>query len=150
HTPVVSNNDSGLLTTATEVRDGILAITNEIMASQTSAETLDCLRPDVILELGLGNKSVQLLIDNDVDVPVTSYTGVAAETGRFLRGVQLVDALLGKLENLHAGGDLLADRHYQTLREIFRLSENDPFCERYFHRTIGRVIANEVLHRDWV
>jgi hypothetical protein len=150
HTPVVSNNNSGLLTTATEVRNGILAITNEIMASQTAVEILDSLRPDVILELGLGNKSVQLLIDNNIDVPVTSYTGTAEETSLFLRAIQLVNTMLGELENLHAGGDRLADRHYHTLREIFRLSEEDPFCERYFNRTVGRVIANEMLHRDRV
>jgi malonyl CoA-acyl carrier protein transacylase len=150
HTPVVSNNNTGLLTTAAEVRNGILAITNEIMASQTTVETLDSLRPDVILELGLGNKSVQLLIDNNVDVPVTSYAGTADEKGLFLHAVQLVDALLGELETLHATGEHLTDRHRQTLREIFWLSEDDPFCERYFYRTIGRVIANEMLLRDRV
>jgi malonyl CoA-acyl carrier protein transacylase len=148
HTPVVSNNNSGLLTTAAEVRNGVLAITNEIMASRTTVETLDSLRPDVILELGLGNKSVQLLIDNNVDIPVTSYTGTTEETGLLLRAVQLVDALLGELETLHAAGDRPTDRHYHTLREIFRLSREDPFCESYFYRTIGRVIANEMLHRD--
>jgi len=148
HTPVVSNNNSGLLTTAAEVRNGILAITNEIMASQAAVETLDSLRPDVILELGLGNKSVQLLSDNNVSIPVTSYTGIAEETGLFLRSVQLVDALLRELEDLHAAGDRLTDRHHHTLREIFRLSEEDPFCERYLYRTIGRVVANEMLHRD--
>lgn len=150
HTPVVSNNNSGLLTTAAEVRNGILAITNEIMASRSSVETLDSVRPDVILELGLGNKSVQLLIDNNVDIPVTSYTGTAEETGLFLRAMQLADALLGELENRHATGDRLTDRHYHTLREIFRLSMEDPFCERYFYRTIGRVITNEMLRRDRV
>jgi malonyl CoA-acyl carrier protein transacylase len=150
HTPVVSNNNSGLLTTADEVRNGVLAITNEIMASQTSVETLDSLRPDVILELGLGNKSVQLLTDNNVDLPVTSYTGAVEETGVFLRALRLVDALLGELENLHAAADRLIDRHYHTLREIFRLSGEDPFCESYFYRTIERVIAEEMLHRDRV
>jgi hypothetical protein len=148
HTPVVSNNNSGLLTTAAEVRNGILAITDEIMASQTAAETLDSLRPDAIVELGLGNKSVQLLIDNDVDVPVTSYAGIAEDCGPLLSAVILMDRMLGELENLHAQGDLLADRHYHTLREIFRLSEADPFCKRYIHRTIRRVLAHEMLHRD--
>jgi len=149
HTPVISNNNSGLLTTAAEVRNGILAITNEIMASQTTVETLNSLRPDVILELGLGNKSVQLLIDNNVDIPLASYTGAAEETGLLLRAVQLVDTLLGELETPHATGDRLTDRHYHTLREIFRLS-SDPFCEGYFYRTIGRVIASQMLHRDRV
>lgn len=149
-TPVVSNNDSGLLTTADEVRNGILAITNEVMASRIAVETLGSLQPDVILELGLGNKSVQLLMVNNIDIPVTSYTGNTEEAGLLLRTVQLVDTLLGELENLHAAGDRLTGRHYHTLREIFRLSGEDPFCEWYFYRAVERVIANEMLHRDRV
>jgi malonyl CoA-acyl carrier protein transacylase len=154
HTPVVSNNNSGLLTTATEVRNGILAITDEIMASQATVETLDSLRPDAIVELGLGSKSVQLLIDNNVGTPVTSYAGIVAksgdagETSLFLRAMQLVDALLGDLENLHVGDERVTRRHYHTLRGIFRFSAQDSFCERYFYRTIGRAVVNEILHRD--
>ena len=148
HTPVVSNNDAGLLTTAAEVREGILAITNEVMASRIAAETLEGLRPDVIVELGLGNKSVQLLIDNDVSIPVTAYTGPAGVTGTLLRALRSVDTVLAELEKLHAGGDQLTERHYATLREVFRLSEQNLFCERYFSRTIGRIIANEMLHAD--
>ncbi|WP_208024450.1 ACP S-malonyltransferase [Amycolatopsis pithecellobii] len=148
HTPVISNNDSGLLTTAAEVRAGVLAITDEIMASRDTVETLADLRPDVALELGLGNKSVQLLIDNDIDVPVTSYAGPAGEGGRFLRAVRLVDTLFGELEELHAPGSRLVFRHYQTSREIVRLSETIPFCERYFAHTIWRAIRNAILHRD--
>jgi hypothetical protein len=146
HTPVVSNNGSGLLTTAAEVRNGVLAITDEIMASRTAAETIDSLRPDAVLELGLGGKSVQLLIDNDVDAPATSYTGAAGENGLFLSAVQALDNLLGQLAGLHGGGRL-DERHLRTLREIFRLSDRDPFCERYFSRIMGNVIANEMLHR---
>jgi hypothetical protein len=150
HTPVVSNNNSGLLATASEVRNGILAITDEVMASQTTVEILDDLRPDVVLEFGLGNKSVQLLIDNNTDIPVTSYTGTAEEAGLFLRAEQLVDALLGELENLRVAGDRLTGQHYHTLREVFRLSAANPFCERYFQRTVGRVIATEMLQRERV
>lgn len=150
HTPVVSNGNSSLLTTAAEVRNGILAITNEVMASQTTVETLGSLHPDMILEFGLGNKSVQLLIDNNVDIPVTAYAGTAEEAGMLLRVVQLVEILLRELENLHATGDRLTEQHYHTLREIFRLSGEDPFCEWYFYRAIERVIATEILHRDRV
>lgn len=148
HTPVVSNNDTGLLTTATEVRNAVLATTDEIMASRTTAETLDDLRPDMILELGLGAKSVRLLIDNDVDVPTDSYAGIAAETDRFLHALRLMDDLLDQLENLRHAGDRLAERHYRTLHEISRLSKKDPFYRRYFYRTMGRVVANEMFGSD--
>ncbi|WNI15595.1 hypothetical protein [Actinacidiphila sp. ITFR-21] len=148
HTPVVSNNNAGLLTTAAEVRSGVLAITNEIMASRTTVETLASLHPDMILELGLGNKSVQLLTDNNVEAPVLAYTGAPDETDLFLRAVKLVDGLMEELGRLHTSGSRLAAQHYGTLRGLFRLASKSPFYERYFHRTMGRVITNEMLHSE--
>lgn len=148
HTPVVSNNDAGLLTTATEVRNAVLAITDEVMDSRNTAETLDSLRPDMVLELGLGGRSTRLLLDNDVDIPADSYTGITGEAGRFLRAVSLVDGLLGQLENLRDADDRLVGRHYHTLSEISRLSKQDPFYRRYFYRAMGRVVANEMFHQD--
>jgi hypothetical protein len=59
-----------------------------------------------------------------------------------------VDGLLGQLENLRDAGDRLAGRHYRTLREISRLSQKDSFYRRYFYRTMGRVVANEMFHQD--
>ncbi|HEX6355710.1 hypothetical protein [Actinophytocola sp.] len=148
HTPVVSNNDSGLLTTATEVRNAVLAITNEVMASRNTVETLEDLRPDMILELGLGEKSVRLLADNDVDIPTTSYAGTASETGALLHAVKLMGGLLEQLEKLRHAGDRLVWRHYRTLHEISQLSKKDSFFRRYFYRSLGRVVANEMFHRD--
>jgi malonyl CoA-acyl carrier protein transacylase len=144
--PVVSNNNAGLLTTAAEVRRGVLAITNEIMASQATVETLNSLHPAMIVEVGLGNKSVQLLTDNNIEAPVMAYTGTTDETDIFLRAVKLVDGLKGELEILHASGERLEARHYDTLRSIFQLTLKNHFCERYFYWTMSRVIANEMLH----
>lgn len=148
HTPVVSNNNAGLLTTAAEVRKGVLAIIDEVMASRATAETLDALRPDAIVELGLGGKSVRLLVDNDLDVPVTSYTGTAGAAEEFLRAVRLADTVLGQLADLRTAADRITDRHHDALREVFRASREDRFCERYLYRTIGRVVADEATHRD--
>jgi malonyl CoA-acyl carrier protein transacylase len=97
HTPVVSNNDTGLLTTSTEIRAGILAITDEVMASRATVETVESLRPDAVLELGLGGKSVQLLLDNDVRTPVTSYTGSAEVADVLPRALRLLDVVLAEL-----------------------------------------------------
>jgi hypothetical protein len=141
HTPVVSNNDTGLLTTATGVRDAVLAITNEIMASRTTAETLEDLGPDVILELGLGDKSVHLLADNDVDIPTTSYTGLSGDTSPFLHAIHLVDSLLGQLCD---AGDRLSGRNYRTLSDIAQLSKKDSFYRRYFYRSL----ADEMFTQD--
>ncbi|ROP34959.1 malonyl CoA-acyl carrier protein transacylase [Saccharothrix texasensis] len=148
HAPVVSNNNSGLLTTAAEVRNGVLAIVDEVMASRATAETLDALRPDAIVELGLGGKSVRLLVDNDLDVPVTSYTGTAGDADPFLRAVRLTDTLLGQLADLRTGAGRITDRHHDALRDVFRAAGEDRFCERYLYRTIGRVVADEAARHD--
>jgi malonyl CoA-acyl carrier protein transacylase len=147
-TPVVSNNNAGLFNTAAEVRSGVLAITDEIMTSQATVETLDSLHPDMILELGLGNKSVQLLTDNNIEAPVMAYTGTADETDQFLRAVKLVNGSIGELKKLRASGDRLEAQHYNTLQGFFQLASKNPFSERCFYRTMSRVITNEMLHPE--
>ncbi|MFI7600012.1 hypothetical protein [Actinoplanes sp. NPDC049681] len=146
--PIVSNNDSGLLTTAAEVRNGVLAVTDEVMASRATVETLAGLRPDIVLELGPGGKSLQLLADNDVELPLLAWTGAAEQADLLLGSVRLMDDIMAELEKVYHAGDGLADRQYDLLRELFRLATGNPFAERYFHRAIGRIITNEMLHPD--
>jgi hypothetical protein len=145
HTAVVANNGAGLLTTAGEVRTGLLAIIDEVMASRTTVQTLESLRPDLVVELGLGKKSVQLLTDNDIDIPVTAYTGTPAEISRFLRAMRLADGLLAELESLYANGDEITGRHFDLLRKVFRLSTEDGFGERYVHRIMERIVVGEMV-----
>jgi malonyl CoA-acyl carrier protein transacylase len=86
-TPLVSNDRAALLTTADEVREAILAITDRVMASMDTIRVIRALDPDVIIELGHGNKSVQLIVDNDVPIPAIGYTGTS------LAAVRLLDAV---------------------------------------------------------
>lgn len=148
HTPVVSNNNSGLLTTAAEVRNGILAVADEIMASQATAETLDSLHPDLVLELGLGDKSVRLLLDNNVQAPVSAYAANPAQTDSLLCALTLSKALTDRLARLHDTGEQLRERDYELLRQVFRSMSSNQFLERYFYRTMDRVIGDEILHPE--
>jgi len=84
NTPVISNHDAGVLTTAAGVRNGILAATDKIMMSRATVDTLKGLHPDVIVELGLGGKSLQLLMHNDVDIPCMAYTGTVEQAEHLL------------------------------------------------------------------
>ncbi len=77
--PVVSNSGGGLLTTAIQIRSAVLAIVDEVMASRTTVETLAAEQPDAVIELGLGEKSLRLLRDNQLQVPLLPYTGTAPE-----------------------------------------------------------------------
>ncbi|MCC3767041.1 ACP S-malonyltransferase [Streptomyces sp. UNOC14_S4] len=148
--PVVSNHDRSLLTTAADVRQGILAMTDQVMASRDTCETLNSLDADMVLELGVGNKSVQLLRDNDIAAPVMAYTGSRADTDRLLRVVDAVDGLLWQLEKLYAVGDAPEHGHYDALRELFRLAAESDFCDEYVSRVFGRIITAEMFcpHRE--
>ncbi|WP_329048233.1 hypothetical protein OG738_37855 [Amycolatopsis sp. NBC_01488] len=145
HTPVVSNHGAGLLTTAEDVRNGVLALTDEVMASRDTVATLAGLDPDLVVELGLGEKSVQLLNDNGLTAPAVAYTGTADTTEPLLRAVKLVDGLLAALEELRESGERLGDRHFDALRDLFRLTSASPFGEKYVHQRMRRVIVDEMF-----
>lgn len=146
--PVVSNHDMSLLTTASAVRQGVLAMTDQVMASRDTCESLKGLDVDMVMELGLGAKSVKLLQDNDVAAPVMAYTGSNEGTARFLRAVDVVSALISRLEELYSSGEELTREDYHLLHELFRLAAENDFCDDYFSRTIGRVITAEMLCSD--
>ncbi|WP_328322391.1 ACP S-malonyltransferase [Streptomyces sp. NBC_00388] len=146
--PVVSNHDMSLHTTAADIRRGILAMTDQVMASRDTCEILDSFDADIVLELGLGNKSAQLLKDNNIEAPVMAYTGGTEDTDRFLHALGVADGLMTELEKLYAAGDQLENRHYDTLRELFRLTTGDDGWDDYFARTLGRVITAEMLCPD--
>ncbi|MDX3456246.1 ACP S-malonyltransferase [Streptomyces sp. ME02-8801-2C] len=153
--PVVSNHDASLLTTAAGVRRGVLAMTDQVMASRDTCEILGGLDTDVVLELGPGDKSVQLLKDNGFAAPVMAYTGGEEDTETFLRAVTVVDSLMASLERLYPAGEQAHEQSYErrehrassydVLRELFRLAERSEFCDDYFSRTLGRVITAEML-----
>ncbi|MFJ4336757.1 ACP S-malonyltransferase [Streptomyces sp. NPDC088915] len=146
--PVVSNHDTSLLTTAADVRLGILAMTDRVMASRDTCETLDGLDADMVLELGLGNKSARLLKDNDLVAPVLAYTGSDEETDRLLHVLGVVDGLMTDLEKLYATGDRLEHGHYDSLRELFRLAADSDCWDDHISRTFGRVVTAEMLCPD--
>ncbi|NEA65566.1 ACP S-malonyltransferase [Streptomyces sp. SID12488] len=149
--PVVSNHDASLLTTAAGVRRGVLAMTDQVMASRDTCEILGGLDTDMVLELGPGAKSVQLLRDNDFAAPVLAYTGGEEDTETFLRAVTVVDSLMASLERLYAADERSREpqepQHapYDILRELFRLADRSEFCDDYFSRSLGRVITAEML-----
>lgn len=147
-TPVISNHGAGLLTTAEDVRAGILAMTDEVMASRETVATLAGLQPELVVELGLGGKSVQLLNDNGIEAPVTAYTGLEGAKDPLLRVVKLVDGLLAELAKLRRSGDRLTGRHLGRLRTLFRLASKNSFAEKYLHRTMRRVITDEMLRSE--
>lgn len=146
--PVVSNQRPGLLTTAAQVRDGILAIVDEVMASQATAKTLDGLASDVIIEFGLGGKSAQLLVDNHVQTPVLAYTAAPDATVLLEEVVTLVVRVRVALLELYSSGKEMEAEHTDLLRDLFRLAADDPFADQCLRQAIRRIICASMLPYD--
>ncbi|MFJ8041771.1 ACP S-malonyltransferase [Kitasatospora sp. NPDC096147] len=138
HTPVISNNGTGMLATAAGIRDGVLAMADEIMASRTTVEILDGLRIDMTLELGMGNKSVQLLTDNNAVAPALAYAGAPEETELLLGAVSAAEELEATLERLADAAGAPAAPELATLRDVLRRAARSPFAEQYLGRTLAR------------
>lgn len=90
HTPVIANHCEALLTRKEDIRSAILALVDQMMLSATTATIAENSGADVIIELGLGNKSVQMLRDNEICTPVIPFTGEEDEAVVLL---QVLEAL---------------------------------------------------------
>src|SRR5262249_17005607 len=83
--PVVASHTPQPLPTAEQLREAVLALADEQMDSRGTVETIHKLGPDMVVELGLGGKSLQLLADNNLDIPAVTHTGSAADTEQVIR-----------------------------------------------------------------
>lgn len=119
HTPVIANHRQAVLTSADEVRDAVLAMTDRIMDSEGTAEEIKHVNPDVILEIGLGSQSVELLRANGVDTPATAW---AADDASVLDVISIAERLRSALRELRSPGAPMALHHLDLLREVFHTS----------------------------
>lgn len=143
--PVASNHDQSLLTTAAEVRQGILAMTDQVMASRDTCDTIERLGADFVVELGLGEKSVKLVKDNHVAAPVTAYTGSAEDTDRLLRAGDLLTRFSARCEELHAPDSPLSEAHYRVLCELLSFARENEFCDDLVSQILTRAVDAEIL-----
>lgn len=146
--PLIANHRSAVLTTAAEVHEAILAMTDQVMDSRATSEVLDTLHADMAVELGPGGRSVELLQDNNLQTPVTAYTGASAETARIFRTINGVSGLRRELERTRPAGEHLEPRHHDMLRAVFRSFAECSFTEDYTVRALGRIIVREMLRPE--
>ncbi len=148
HTPVIANAGARLLTTGAEIRDAVLAMTDQIMDSRGTVATVDNLAPDLVVELGLGGRAAELLSDNDVQAPVIAYTGPCAPADQFIQIVGLVGQVRTHLSELDRPDAALTAEHLDTLRALFRVADTSPVGARYVRRTMSRIVLEEMLDRQ--
>ncbi|MDK9606690.1 hypothetical protein [Lelliottia wanjuensis] len=93
HTPVIANHCEKLLTCKADIRSAILALVDQMMLSAATASIADKFEADAIIELGLGNKSVLMLRDNEIRTPTFSFTGDTREANLILQALSALNTI---------------------------------------------------------
>lgn len=102
HTPVIANHCEKLLTSKEDIRSAILALMDQMMLSAATASIADEFEVDAILELGLGNKSVLMLRDNEIRTPTFSFTGDTREANLILRALSALNSIRNSHDAINA------------------------------------------------
>lgn len=136
HTPLISNNRSGFLITGDQVRSAILAMVDEIMDSQYTTELIDNLSPDLVLEIGRGKKSLQLLQDNAVSV-----SGIDISDGYKSQNLVYMAKLAQKFhkrifQTLEREDKFLSEADISLIRELTNFSAHEKSFDMYLRKEV--------------
>ncbi|MGY4644468.1 hypothetical protein [Cellulomonas sp. URHB0016] len=140
HTPVVANHRRAVLTSAEEIRDAVLAMVDRTMDSEGTAATIKDYEPDLVLELGFGNRSVELLAANGSDSPAVAWT---PGDDTVLGAIEVGDGLRRALGELRSPHTPMAPHHLQLLRRVFAGSAS-PVTSAWARRLLGDAAADVV------
>jgi hypothetical protein len=75
--PMISNNDTGILTTAEQVKNAVLDIYDEPMISDKTIDMTLGMKPDLIVEMGLGKRTGEWIETKKLLVPFFQFSGGA-------------------------------------------------------------------------
>ena len=148
HTPVISNSGGSFLITGEQVRNAILAMTNQVMDSQRTVELIDELHPDLVTEIGLGGKSLDLLRENTVQ-PATMAVTNALDASKLNHGADLCGKLKAAMRELQsASHHELRPRHEELLRDVTNLATHEPAFDKHLQRTACTLVLDLDLHPE--
>ncbi|MDQ0537491.1 malonyl CoA-acyl carrier protein transacylase [Curtobacterium flaccumfaciens] len=134
--PLVANHRDALLQTAAEVRDAVLAMTDRPMNSEATVARIRAIDADMVLELGPGGKSLELLVANGAETPSAPWTGTADDAGLF-DAIDLSGRLRATLRDLLTTGATPGPVEFDLLRTAFRTAAGSRLHERWIRRVIG-------------
>jgi malonyl CoA-acyl carrier protein transacylase len=134
--PVVANHRDALMLSGAEMRDAVLAMTDRTMDSEATVARIRTLDADMVLELGPGGKSLDLLAANGAETPSAPWTGTADDAG-LLDAIALSERLRGTLRDLAATGAAPGTAEFDLLRTAFRTAAGSELHERWIRRVIG-------------
>lgn len=150
HTPLLSNNGSGFLLTGEQVRNAMLAMTDEVMDSQHTTELIDELQPDLVTEIGRGAKSVQLLRDNAVR---TGAIGISngndsQDLIRMAEYSRHLHETVRKVDDCTSG--ILDSADIALLRDLIVFAVKEPAFDAYLRKTALELAFDSIRHPEKV
>lgn len=150
HTPLISNSGAGFLLSGDQIRNAVLAMTDEVMDSQHTTELIDELQPDLVAEIGRGGKSLQLLRDNAVHAGALSIcNGVQAQ--ELIHMASLARQLYRTVRKVddHVNG-LLDAADFAVLRDLTAVASREPAFNAYLHKTALSLAFDSLRHPEKV
>jgi len=141
HTPLICNHANRIVHQAADVRDAVLSIIDCVMESRWTADNCEHVGGNVVLELGQGGKSVQLLVDNGITLPAIAYAGGQEDTDALAAAATLLQQVGGVTARDTDGRAHLQDGDLAVLRRMFGVPARYPVVREFMLREFTRMIA---------
>jgi len=141
HTPLICNHANRIVDQAADVRDAVLSIIDCVMESRWTADNCGHVGGNVVLELGQGEKSVQLLADNGVPLPAIAYAGSQDDTDALVAAAALLREVNGITVRDVGESAALQAGDLTVLRQMFSVPARYPLIREFLLREFTRVIA---------
>jgi len=149
--PIISNNNTGVFVTDVDVMQGVLAMANEPMHSENTIKICEQMDPDVIVEIGLGGKTQNLVKQNHIKTSFYEYTAVMpGKDEAIFTSFGLIQQFRTRLQSLKEGRRNIEKEDYDLLKNIFATSEQNEFARDFIFSFVSNFIKEEVLKEDRV
>jgi malonyl CoA-acyl carrier protein transacylase len=148
HTPVISNSGGGFLITGEQVRNAVLDMTNQVIDSRRTVDLINELHPDLVIEIGLGGKSLDLLSENTAQ-PATMAVTNAQDASELLHGAEVFGKLKAAMrEDQPASHHGLRPPHEDLLRDVINLATHEPAFDEHLQSTVCKLALDVDLHPE--
>lgn len=141
HTPLICNHANRIVRQAADVRDAVLSIIDCVMESRWTADNCEHVGGNVVIELGQGGKSVQLLVDNGLTLPAIAYAGGQKDTDALVAAATLLQEVGGIAARDAEGAVSLQEGDLAVLRQMFGVPACYPLVKEFLVREFTRLIA---------
>lgn len=141
HTPLICNHANRIVHKAADVRDAVLSIIDSVMESRWTANNCEHVGGNIVLELGQGGKSVQLLVDNGLTLPAIAYAGGQENTDALVAAATLLQQIDCVTARDTAGRAHLQDGDLAVLRRMFGVPARYPVVREFMLREFTRMVA---------